>query len=1335
MSGVIVEKQIVVKAIDHVSEPLARMNERLSHLEQSIGQFNSKMTAGASSQQQFKTALNETKASASEASASLHKITNTVDKLSHKKADIKPKVDSKPAENGLNKINHAIDHTKKAGSTLKDFIGGNLIANGISNIASHLGDWAKQGYEAAKAGTEVAERWKNLGMTNSEVKATATSVTQLRENSNLSGEAVGNLVTRFYGFTGSAARARQLATGVASLADKMKLSGSQADAFANGLTRIETAGTVSTRTLGRLEKTAPGITKALQQASGMGAKAFNQLLSSGKMTSDQFNDLLARASKDFKKNSEEWAKTPDGAIKQMQEKFLAARKTIMMPLVASSGTGLNALSKAMDKLQPQFTELGKAIADVATKFAKWLTPKHAEDLGKIVASLGRMAGVLAKGAWKAVTAPLEIIGRVINGLSGKKGDALDNVATALDHISKNKVAMNVLSGIGAVLMAQFAYSKLSKVGNGLLNIGNAIGFIGKHKLSGNLFADFAKGIKGLSKVKINPKSWFVGGKGWVKNLFKPATEEALRTGDQAGGNFITRFAAKTNASKFAELGRTTGGKLVSGIGLAFEAVDFVKDLHGALTSHNATARSRDAGKAVGAGVGAGIGFFFGGPAGAALGGMIGRVIGGKIGPTLGKFGKGTAKLLGDIFKKHDWKAVWSDIGKGWKSFWTGMGNWWDKVIGKKGSSKKSSSSSSSSKKIKSLGGNHYSKTDIANVKEMNRAIIAYTKSLKTLKSAIKKNDPTKELNSMNKKLKSFTKNLKKSKVSSSIKSLGKNLSQMTKSFKKLDKPMNQAEKRFKSFEKTISKLGNKKTGLSRVDTDIKSLSKDLQKYNFSKTLSKQMNEANKAVGKHGFIKTFNAMTKQLESDLRTFGKDFKRYWENTWKNLGTSARRGISRARSAVSSGLNHISSTGRNFENGFKRSWRSWLDDLVSAFRTGFDKLPGIAGSSMRQIVSRLNSGISAINAVISDFGGDKRLGTIHYARGTFAHPGGKAVVNDGPEANKTELIWQPSKGWGTAQGQNVVRDLEAGSMVLDAKRSQPYLGMGIFPHYANGTLSEDEQDKIAEEFIDNPVKASRDLVLKVTNWNSNIPIIPSLGKATAIGFSKGIANVLKDLLGIIKEPINGDWTPVIKSAARLLHFHISSGQIAKLLRQIQTESGGREVATNNWDSNAKAGHPSQGLLQFVPSTFYHWAVGKYRNINKGFDQILAAINALNHGGEGGWGNIGNGHGWAHGGHITSLDYGYVGDNAEHDEYVINPYNDRALPLMQEAWAKMQAHHPEWQNHAGSSYNGQMIALMQTAIEAIKGIDLQPTVQVEDMAKPLQKYEAKQYTMLKGGR
>lgn len=1318
MSEVIASKRIVITAEDRVTSVIAKTTQAFNQLEQHLQQLGMKFNNGATEQSSYRSALTQTKSTVGEADEAIKKLNHNIGELKGTHT-VDVKVDTKQTNENIKQLKNTADEATKSGHSMtKSFVFGSLVSSGIQSATNSLIGFAKQGFQAAVAGQQVVARWSALGMTKGQIKEVGAAVADLKENTNMSGAAVGNLVTRFYGLTGSAKEAITLSKGVGSITDSLHLSNAASDAFANGLARIESAGKVTTQSLGRLEKQAPGLTAALKKASGMSKKSFDDLLASGKMTTSQFNDILEKASVDYAKNAKSWEKTSEGAIHHMKTEWSDSWKTMMAPLAQSSSQGLGALSKALDKLQPQFKEVGEAIADLATKFAKWLTPKHAEDLGKIVTAFGRMAIVLGKGVWKAAMAPFELIGRVIQLLSGKHGDALDAIADGLDRISKNKIAMSVLEGIGMVLMTQFAYGKLFKIASGLGLVKNVLLSIGKVSLKGHLLGDLTNGLKGLSKIKINPANWFKGGAGWAKNLFKPLPSEALRTGDAAGGNFITRFAAKTNASRFAQVGRSLGGRIVSGVGLAFEAYDMVKDIHGAFTSHNGTTRSRDTGKAVGAGIGAGIGFFFGGPAGAALGGMIGRVIGGKIGPSVGKFGKSIGSVLNDIFVKHDWNKVWSTIGKGWQSFWKGMGNWWDETIGKKGSSH--SSKEPSQKEIKSLGGNHYSKSDIANIKQMNSAVRAYTASLKQLKAVVKKDDPTKQLRNMSKEFKRINPAVEKS----------------AKYWKGLAKPLETSAKAFKVVDKALSSFKGKNNPLDRLDKSVTSLTKTIKKEQFGKLLAKQMQIADKSMsGKHSFVGQFESMTKRVISQLRRFRRTFDSDWRNTWTRLDRYPSQGLSRTASIVSNRLDSVLSREHSFSSRFTSSWKKWVDDVVSAMRSGFDKLPGIAKKAMQGIVSRLNSGISAINNVISDFGGDKRLGTIHYAKGTLFHPGGKAVLNDGSTASKQELVWEPSRGFSLPQGQNTVHDLERGAMVLDAPHTDSILNRMGIPHYAGGTISEDEQDKIAQEFMDNPIKASRDLVLKVTNWDSSVPVIADLGKATAIGFSRGIANILKDLLGIIKEPINGDWTPVIKSAARVLHVHIADWQISKLLRQIQTESRGNEHARQpGADPDGDGSGPALGLLQFKRSTFNNDAVGKYRDIWSGFDQLIAAIATLNRGGEGGWGNVGEGHGWATGGEITSQQFGWVGDNAQHHEFVINPYNSNALPLMTKAWAVMSNNHPEW-NAPSSSFNAQVIALMKTAIESINGIDLQPVAFVDDASKAINKHNAKRFSVMKGGR
>lgn len=1429
MSAIIAEKQIVVKAIDKVSEPLGLMNQRLSAFIQKFSEFDQKMNSGASAQNSFKQSMNEVKASTSEASEATEKLDHTIDKLHSKDVKVgantteanekisqtekaiaelggrkpvtKPTVDDHQAKEQLtllqrlmNRLKSPFIHPKmdtsqveKGASRIKNivhsltksFVFGGMITNGINAIANDLKNWATEGYEAAKAGTEVAERWKNLGMTDKEVKEVGASVKEIKENSNLSGAAVGNLVTRFYGFTGSISKTKELSTGVASLADNMKLSQDQADGFANGLTRIETAGTVSSRSLGRLEKTAPGITKALQQASGMSKQAFNDLLSSGKMTSDQFNDLLVKASKDWKKNSEEWNKSADGASHHMKVWWADTKKALMTPLVKVSASGLDKLSKSLDNKETQraITQLGQGIANVAKSMADWLTPQHTKDLVTTLESLTRIASVMAKGAWKSFELIIRALGapfKLLSGNSEKSADGFDDFANALDHISKNKIAMTILEGIGGILMTQFAYGKLFKIATSLGLVKKGILSIGKLKFSGQIFKDLRNGLQGLSKFRINPANWFKG-------------------------------------AKFSVIGKGIGGKLVSGINIAIGAVDILR----ALTGSHIHDRAKMAGKGIGTILGGAIGTVLGGPIGGAIGGMLGSAIGGKAGPALSKMFKGGINFFKKLLK-GDWSGAFGGIVKGFQKMWKGVTgwakdtwkkvkDWWNNDDESSSSSHKSSSHSSqpSEKKIRSLGGNHYSKKDIVNVKEMNRAIIAYTRSLKTLKQVIKHNDPTKQLNSMNKRLKEFVKQLqkevkpldkaskdfkifgkstktmansiksltgkhglgefdkdiskldrdmkhskvgeyfdrlaksiKKSKLADEFKSLTKYLGAMVKDWEHLIKPLKSADKEFNSFEKTISKLSNKKTGLSKVDSDLKTLSKDLVKYNFAKTLSKQMQEANKAVGKHGFVKEFGNMILSIEAGLKSFNKAFSREWDSVWRNLDRDVDRALTRADRAEYHGFNSLRSTENGFESSFKKSWSDWLDDIVSEFRSGFNKLPGIAGKSMSEIVSRLNKGISGINKVIGDFGGDKKLGTISYAHGTIAHPGGKAVLNDGLTAHKQEIVWEPSRGFSLPQGQNTVHDLEEGAMVIDAPHAHPILSQLGIPHYADGTLSDEEMDKLAEQFENNPVSASKQLILKLTDWNSSVPIIPSFGKSLAIGLSRGIANVLKDLLGEVKEPINGDWTRVIRSAAAKMHFHIADWQVQKLLRQIATESGGDEkVSQKVWDQNMASGNPAQGLLQFIPSTFNTWAMPGHHNILSGFDQIMAAINALNHGGEGGWGNIGNGHGWASGVHMTHPDVALIGDNAEHDEYVINPYNSQAIPLMRDAWQKMEMVHPELRSTASAGqFNGQVVALLQKTIETIKSINLQPVLPVDETRRMINKQNATDWRMAMRG-
>jgi len=62
-------------------------------------------------------------------------------------------------------------------------------------------------------------------------------------------------------------------------------------------------------------------------------------------------------------------------------------------------------------------------------------------------------------------------------------------------------------------------------------------------------------------------------------------------------------------------------------------------------------------------------------------------------------------------------------------------------------------------------------------------------------------------------------------------------------------------------------------------------------------------------------------------------------------------------------------------------------------------------------------------------------------------------------------------------------------------------------------------------------------------------------------------------------------------------------------LYNMIMHESGGNPNAINNWDSNAKAGTPSMGLMQTIMPTFNAYALPGHTDIHNPVDNIIAGL------------------------------------------------------------------------------------------------------------------------------
>ncbi len=88
-----------------------------------------------------------------------------------------------------------------------------------------------------------------------------------------------------------------------------------------------------------------------------------------------------------------------------------------------------------------------------------------------------------------------------------------------------------------------------------------------------------------------------------------------------------------------------------------------------------------------------------------------------------------------------------------------------------------------------------------------------------------------------------------------------------------------------------------------------------------------------------------------------------------------------------------------------------------------------------------------------------------------------------------------------------------------------------------------------------------------------------------------------------------------LIEKALKLAGVPVTEQNISAVNKIVTRESGWNPNITNNWDSNAKAGHPSTGLMQTIPSTFKaHALPGMNNNIHDPLSNLVAGIRYAEH-------------------------------------------------------------------------------------------------------------------------
>ena len=165
--------------------------------------------------------------------------------------------------------------------------------------------------------------------------------------------------------------------------------------------------------------------------------------------------------------------------------------------------------------------------------------------------------------------------------------------------------------------------------------------------------------------------------------------------------------------------------------------------------------------------------------------------------------------------------------------------------------------------------------------------------------------------------------------------------------------------------------------------------------------------------------------------------------------------------------------------------------------------------------------------------------------------------------------------------------------------------------------------------------------------------------------GFWKFIGK-LADLFGDHMSNPAGDgverWRPAVKRALAMLH--LSSSLVNRVLKQMQTESGGNPHAMGGTDG-LNDGH-AEGLMQVKPGTFAAYKLRGHNNIWNGFDNLLAGLNYAKHKYGSSLYYLGQGHGYRNGGKVYTPQIAAIAEDGA--EYVINPNKPSFERLMKDA-------------------------------------------------------------------
>ncbi|MCY8496014.1 transglycosylase SLT domain-containing protein [Bacillus atrophaeus] len=308
-------------------------------------------------------------------------------------------------------------------------------------------------------------------------------------------------------------------------------------------------------------------------------------------------------------------------------------------------------------------------------------------------------------------------------------------------------------------------------------------------------------------------------------------------------------------------------------------------------------------------------------------------------------------------------------------------------------------------------------------------------------------------------------------------------------------------------------------------------------------------------------------------------------------------------------------------------------------------------------------------------------------------------ATGTDGFLQSKVKTPYQAtvnkSSSWGTgtvkgfASGQNSSQtgtaqyvSTHVDKPFLRSKETSNSWGSGLVGNFVSGMTSKASEVKQAAKDM---AKKVEEAFREELDIHSPSRVMMSLGRFASVGVVKGLGSVdvkkfAENQAGSLAAAFSGmgavsgnvkEWLLAAMSAT-----NTPFSWLPGLMTIAQNESGGNPNAINLWDSNAKAGHPSQGLMQTILTTFNDHKAPGMNDILNPIHNAAAAIGYI----KSRYGSINNVPGiksmnkggpyvgYANGGLITNEQIARVGEGNKREWIIPEERGIRGRYLLQKA-------------------------------------------------------------------